>query len=178
MPLYLIVAASLAGLLGALGRRVAGGAFQQWSGVDVGDTPARVFFGWTMAVAAWLADPLVWWHPLVLIPLVWIGTTVPNFSSIGMGVAPPRTYWQDFWGLSLHGLLGIAPAALALWWSGYGWCWMVGAGCLIAPLYTIGWRISGLRGKLSFPVGLQGGTELGEAFWGCATGVAVFLAIS
>jgi hypothetical protein len=34
-------------LLSAPGRRVAGGALQQWTGRDIGDLPVRIFFGGT-----------------------------------------------------------------------------------------------------------------------------------
>jgi hypothetical protein len=116
---------------------VAGGAFQQWSGIDVGDLPARLFFGLTVGVAALLAGA-VWWVALALIPAIWVGTTVGNFGGIGMGRSG-NPYWRDFGGLTLHGLLGVAAPALLVWWVGHFWPALLLAGLSIAPLYTAGW---------------------------------------
>jgi hypothetical protein len=176
----------LAALFGALGRRLAGGAFQQWTGLDVGDLPVRIAFAALIVAAAFLGG----WHPHALTVLsivvppwsmpillglgVWIGSTMPMFSSIDLGKAE-GTVPLDIAGLTAHGLLGIMlPAALA-WWGAYAPLWLLAAGLLSAPAYWLGWTITGVRGAQWLPLGLRGGTEIGETLWGAAVGIGAFL---
>ena len=65
----------LAALLGALGRRLAGGAFQQWTGLDVGDLPIRIAFAALIVAAAFLGG----WtpHMLTVLPIGAAGVSVP-----------------------------------------------------------------------------------------------------
>lgn len=65
----------LAALLGALGRRLAGGAFQQWTGFDVGDLPVRIAFAALIVAAAFLGG----WtpHMLTVLPIGAAGVSVP-----------------------------------------------------------------------------------------------------
>lgn len=170
----ILLRTALAIVLPGIGRRVCGGAFQQWTGKNVGDTPARLFFGLTVCLAALLAG-VTWWWCLALIPVTWVGTVTGNFGGIAMGRSG-NPYWRDFAGMTLHGALsGVLPAAGA-WWLGYGWWAIAIAALTIAPLYSIGWMASGKAGNPKLPLGLRGGSELGELFWGGAMGLGTFLA--
>ena len=172
----------LAFLLGAFGRRAAGGVLNQWAGRPdsrplVGDTPTRLLFGVTIALAAALGGA-VGWQALLMVPAVWVGTTTGNFHSMAMGRAQ-TSYVHDFVGMSLHALLSaLLPTAVAA----YGWhvqaAWLFGLTMLASPLYSLGWTISGRQGNPRLPLGMRGGSELGEAFWGGATGVGALLAFA
>lgn len=163
--------------LGAFGRRAAGGALNQWfrpNGPRVmGDTPARLIFGVTVALPAFLCGA-IWWQALLLIPAVWVGTTTGNFGSIALGRSG-NPWWRDVAGLTLHGVLSALPPALLAIVFGYPWGFMLLSGFLIAPLYELGWIISGKSGNVKLPVGLKGGAELGEAFWGAACAICAAL---
>lgn len=169
----------LAMLLGALGRRIAGGAANQWTNHPdsrplMGDLPARLIFGATIAAGA-LVGGAVWWHAMLLIPAVWIGTTVSNFESIsqGRGGGSP---WSQALGETAHGLAGVALPMLGAAWFGYAWAAFLIAGLLIAPAYWLGWTVCGLKPRMSFPVGFRVGSEWGEALWGACFGGGAFLA--
>lgn len=170
----------LAALLGAFGRRIAGGILNQWTGHPdsaplMGDIPARLIFGSCIAAGAAMGGA-IWWHALALIPAVWAGTTVGNFGSIsqGRGGGSP---WSQALGELAHGLAGVALPALGAWWLGYPHWWVLPiGGALIAPSYWLGWTVSGLYGRPDFPVGLRGGSEIGEALWGACFGCAALLA--
>lgn len=172
---------ALSFVLGALGRRIAGGVLNQWfkpPGERVfGDHPARLIFGVTVAISGLFGG----WPALyaaALIPAIWVGTTIGNFGGIDLGRGN-GTYWGDVAALTLHGVGGIAtPAILAAWvWHAPGPIFpILASGFAIGPAYTLGWALSGRIGNPHFPIGLRGGSELGEAFWGGAVAVGVFLA--
>lgn len=172
------VEALAAAFLGALGRRVAGGTLNQWfrpnGGRVFGDTPARILFGVAVAILPVLHN---WRVALLYIPGIWAGTTVGLFDSIGQGRGSDP-YWRSFLGLTLHGIAGVALPALAAWWFGHTWWWLIPSALSISPLYTVGWAITGKDGTLpSLPNGLRGATEIGEALWGAAVGLGCFLAV-
>lgn len=172
-------------VLGAFGRRAAGGALNQWIPLGTktrvtGDTEVRLLYGATIAAAALLGGA-IWWQAALLVPAVWVGTTTGNFNSMAMGHGQ-YSYAHDFFGMSAHAALSaILPTVVAFAVvfltppEYYDWWWMAGFCMLASPLYTIGWIISGKVGKTSFPAGLQGGSELGEAFWGGACALGAFL---
>jgi hypothetical protein len=176
--------------LPGLGRRIAGGAFQQWSRIDVGDYPARAFYGVTVWLVA-VAGGAAWLHALLLVPAIFLGCAVPNFSGIAMGRSGNR-WWRDAAGMLCHGVLSLALAALVIAlppsldigfaavartmnWTAFGCVVAVGVACPV--LYEIGWSIAGLSGNPRLPLGFRGGSELGEFLWGVAIGVAVILAV-
>jgi hypothetical protein len=177
-------------ILSGFGRRVAGGAVQQWTGINLGDMPVRLFFGITLAVVALLAG-MVWPRALMLIPAGWIGTTIPNFGGIALGRSG-NPWWRDALGLTLHGIVGAmvlalvaaapwplpTPFSIAAFVDGYSLvsaiCVLI-AGLLIVPAYEVGWSVAGKSGRASFPLGFRGGTEIGEMLWGTVIGLALML---
>lgn len=168
-------------VLGGLGRRVAGGGanqvFRPNGGRVMGDTPARLIFGCTIAAAALMAGA-VWWHCLLLVPAVWVGTTIGNFESLAMGHGK-YSYAHDFWGLTLHGIAGTAWAWVGAAALGYAASnFMLIGGLMIAPAYTLGWwLIPSPAGDSRYPVGLRGGQELGELFYGSLFALGAFLTV-
>lgn len=166
-------------LLGGLGRRIAGGVLNQWfkpsGGRVMGDTPARLIYGGFVGMAAAMGGA-PYWAALAMMPCVWVGTTTGNWSSMAMGRAK-TTFLHDFFGMSAHAFLSaLLPVGLAA----YSVHWHAAVAALFimlaAPLYALGWMISGKTGAAWLPTGFKGGSELGEFFWGAATGAGVFLA--
>lgn len=191
-------------IVGALGRRIAGGVLNQWfvgilfqpgafltllggdAGRVMGDTPARLIYGASMAVAALLAGAGLTVAAL-MIPAYFIGSTTGNFNSTGMGRSSTG-FVECFLGMSVHAALtAVVPyltlVALTMRLHGVSWLafeqggWLVGLCMLAAPLYDLAWCITGLNGKARFPNGFQQGPDLGEAFWGAATALGVFLTL-
>lgn len=170
----------VSGLVGGFGRRLAGGLFQQWSGLDWGQ-PVRLFFGFTCSFAGWLAGA-GWMEALALAPLVWVGTTLGLFGGLGMGRGS-QGYWRDFGTMTLHGVLSvILPCAWAVW-LGYAWWPIALSGLLIGVAYEAGYRLIGLNpqpypfNRISWPAGFNGAPEWGELIWGAVRGVGVALAV-
>jgi hypothetical protein len=183
LPLFALL--PVAAVLCGLGRRVAGGGFTQWTGINLGDLPVRLFFGLMIAVVGLLAG-LAWPRAAALIVAGWIGTTIPNFGGIALGRSG-NPWFRDAEGLAAHGLIGMAVLALfiaayPLWpLSGFGPLYVVGmtwGGTAIVPAYWIGWSVAGKSGNESLPVGFRGGSEIGECLWGAAVGLVVALALS
>lgn len=170
----------LAMMLSGLGRRVAGGAFEQWFSKDIGDYPVRAFFGLTLAFSAWLGnETLAWWVILLVIPAVFFSCSIPNFEGIalGRGEAAGGTSWrEDALGLWWHGLIGMAIPAVVVGlcapWSNW-WLFLV-AGALIVPAYEVGWQLWDKRVLYYMPNGLKGGSEIGELLWGASCGLCAW----
>ena len=169
-------------ILGGLGRRIAGGVLNQWftpiGGRVMGDTPARLLYGAMVALPlcpAFTHAP--WWVPLATIPSVWVGTTTGNWRSMAMGHAS-TSLMHDLLGMSAHAALSaILPVAIAAyvvhWYALIALVFIM----MAAPLYWLGWEISpSPTGNPKLPLGFRGGSELGEFFWGAATGLGLFLA--
>lgn len=173
-------------LLGGLGRRIAGGALNQWAGLPggvngrvMGDTPARLIYAALIAVCASLAlaPPLV--NPVLLVA-VWIGSTTGNFNSIGMGRGG-HSFLRDWWGMTAHGAIcaTIVLAALSIFTTtvaplpAYWWLAPLGF-YYAAPAYELGWAITGRYGNSRLPRGLQTGSDLAELIWGGLCGLCVF----
>lgn len=173
-----VLLAFLSFVLGAFGRRIAGGALPQWTPWNAGDQIVRLFFGLTVGVSALLAG-VPWYLALALVPATWVGTTTSNFNSMAMGRGG-QTMLHDVAGMTLHGVLSAALPALGAWWMGYEWWPIALSGFLIAPLYDLGWRIAGPdggKGLTWMPRGLQVGTEFGELFWGGTVALGTYLAV-
>lgn len=174
------VGAVLAIVLSGLGRRVAGGAVEQWSGRDVGDYPVRAFFGLTLAFSVWLGNwTLPWWVVLLVIPSVFFSCSIPNFEGIalGRGAATGGTSWrEDALGLWWHGLIGMAIPAVVVGLCAHGsnWWLFIVAGLLIVPAYEAGWKLWDKRFLYYMPEGLKGGSEAGELFWGACCGLCAW----
>lgn len=181
-------------ILGALGRRIAGGLLNQWAGDTdgvsrvMGDTPARLIYGAALGLAA-LAGSAAWPVALAMVPAVWVGTTTGNFNGMAMGRAE-FSYWHDFWGMTAHGALSaILPVGLAvLAGAAAGSIWIAVDCLLCAPLYAAAWNVAEDMGTQAVPAssiarrsllrGFNGGSELGEAFWGAACALGTFLAFA
>ena len=154
-------------ILGALGRRVAGGLIQDWTGVNTGDHPVRVFFGAMIALSAWLggASP---WMAVAILAGTWAGSTTGNNGGMAMGRGD-HTFASDFARMSLHGLAIAVPVAFAAMVYGavqYRTIMVFDQvplvlciACLAcAPCYAAGWWIAELTGNQprdmrSFPDG-------------------------
>jgi hypothetical protein len=161
-------------LLGGLGRRVAGGSFEQWTGINLGDYPVRAFFGATLAAGCFLGSHQLW--SLTLILSGFLGCAIPNFGGIGMGRSG-NPWQQDAGGLNSHGTYSMGITALPLaYFNWHGLIFIIAAGYAIVPFYELGWRITGKAGRPGLPLGLRGGSELGELFWGAACGIGAFAA--
>lgn len=168
--------------IGAIGRRVAGGAFEQWTGLDIGDLPVRVFFAVTVASAA-LMGGATWLIAGLMVPAVWVGTTTGNFESLAMGVDHKYGVAHDWLGMTAHGMLSaVLPAAVVLWATDSTpvyWAVFVAITFLASPCYYLGWRLTGNGfGVPRIPVGFKGGTEVAECLWGGVTALSVFLAFA
>lgn len=190
----IILLSLIAFLLGAVGRRIAGGVLNQWAhktdGVSrvMGDTPARLIYGAALGLAA-LMGGAVWWVALVMVPAVWVGTTTGNFNGMAMGRAE-FSYWHDFAGMTVHGALAAGfPVALTVYAGAvWGSIWIAATCLACAPLYTVAWATAEHLGTQAVPasgvprrhllLGFNGGSELGEAFWGGACGIGTFLAFA
>ncbi len=167
------VLAIAAVLLCALGRRVCGGLYNSITGKRSpgGDLPVRIFFAATLAAAAWFGG--LWWvWTLVLIPLNFIGTTTGLFDALAMGHGG-NSLAKDFINMTAHGVLSSVPPAIFLLVCGVWPALIVFAGGLvISPCYMLGWSITGLNGRKSWPKGMQQGTEIAELLWGGCMGLA------
>lgn len=159
---------TLSFVLGAIGRRTAGGSFQQWTGKDIGDLPVRLFFGATIAAAAWMggADGQ---QIAAVIPLTWFGAASGNFHSLPLGRGN-TSYLHDFIGLTLHGVISgvllVIPFVERHWW------WPLIAGLTCAPCYEVGYRLDWQRG----PGWMTGPTQVAELLFGGLLGIGVYLA--
>lgn len=174
----------IAALLGAFGRRAAGGALNQWTGRTddkplTGDLPTRLLFGVCLALCALLGGAL-WWQCLLMVPAVWVGTTLGSFHSVDMARGED-SFAHDWFGISAIALAAsVLPAivALAPEWNSWRFLWIVGSTMTAAPAYWLGWCIGGAHGRRGFPIGLRGGMELGEALWGAARGIGILMAFA
>jgi hypothetical protein len=174
----MLLALCASALLGGLGRRVAGGGFQQWTGIDVGDYPARAFFGLTLAVSAAVGGTYNWGVPLLVLS-TFLGCSIPMAMSImgvrwgGMALGRDGGSWRrSAIGLTGHGVLSMAITAVPLCYFGGHWAQLLIAGVLIVPAYEIGWDAIGTKSNTHLPPGFQGGSEIGEVLWGSLCGIA------
>lgn len=176
-------------VIGAFARRIAGGYLNQAFGLAggatarvMGDTPARGIFAALVAACGFLGGA-PWTLAVALVPAWFIGTTLGNYNSIAMGRAQ-TSFAHDFFGMSLHALESVAfpLAAVAAYYAYFAHtghlqaAYMVGLTMLAAPLYALGWIISGKdAGNMALPVGFQSGFNIGEALWGASTALGCFL---
>ena len=176
----------ISALLGAFGRRVAGGGFQDLTGINVGDTPVRIFFGLTIGAAA-LMSGVFWAYALALVILTFIGSTAGYFGGLGLGrpvrlPLPANNYWKDFGEVTAHGVLSVILPCFGAWYLGYAWWLILISGFVIAPCYEIGYRIAPYAGvqygwvRPNWPLWLQGAVQFGEFIWGAVLGLTTALA--
>lgn len=179
----------LAFLLGGLGRRIAGGALNQWAGLPggvngrvMGDTPARFIYAGLIAACALLAGGSWKFVPAIVLG-TWAGSTTGNFNSIGMGRGG-NTLAHDYWGMTAHGTICAALILLALFATLF--CptvvmprlmGLAAYGFMLAPeAYMLAWIITGRTGRKWLPVGLRTGSDLAELIWGGFCGLGVYAA--
>lgn len=183
-------------VLGALGRRIAGGVLNEWFrpiGPRVmGDTPARLIFGASIGLSALLGGA-PWYLALALVPVTWVGTTTGNFDSLSMGRGA-YSISHDILGMLAHGALtALTPTVLLASLDYFAhipseWWWIT-LSCVQAPcFYLIGWTVTeklGSQGvppsapalhRTALPVGFRGGVELAEALWGGAMALGAYAA--
>ena len=183
-----IVLGFASGVLGAIGRRVAGGLIEDITHKKTGDQGIRLFFALTLSVTMVLAyvitmNPVfVWWQLLALVPLNWVGTTLGNLDSIGMGRSG-HTWLRDYLGITAVAIAGCVLPAVALWWWGYtAWYWCFLGGVFTGWLYELGYRICPFNpghgySRPDWPTGFNCATALAECFYGFAKAVGIFLAV-
>lgn len=160
----------LVAVLGALGRRVAGGGFQDWTKIDVGDFPARGFFGLMLTASVALGGWHSWWCLSIAVTTL-LGCSVPVG---GIGLNPWK---KDAWTVLLHGLASMSITGLPLLFVHFPGTtpWFVlyiVAGPSIVGAYTLGWKIA----RPSWPRGLNNGVAVSECLWGAMCGIGALLA--
>lgn len=168
-------------LLCGVGRRFAGGGFEELTGLDVGDLPTRAFFGATMTLAAFLGGVHSWWL-LTMVITGMLGCSIGMFDCLSMGREPARSWATDAWGAVKHGVLSMLITSLAflivdLTGGGYrSDLPLVVMGFTMPLFYELGWRL--YEGKLipRRPMWILGQpTTVGEFAWGGMCGVGMFL---
>lgn len=179
----------LSSIMGAMGRRIAGGVFETWTGLKWGQ-PTRLFFGLMLALSAIIAGA-PFWISLILIPATWVGTTLGLFGGLGMGRAGvdkhpnflSKVYLRDFGAMTLHGTLSIILPSIWAWYFGFNIWPIIISGLITGICYEIGYRIIGLNprpypfSKLNWPNGFNSSPEYGELIWGATRGLGVALAV-
>jgi hypothetical protein len=175
--MMIILFGLLAFILGALGRRAAGGLVQDLTGKDIGDLPVRLFYGLTVALAALMGGSMLW-VPVLMLPAVFVGTTTGNFDSMSMGHGT-YTKWHDYLGMTCHGFLSALLPALVTLLAGH----VLGAiGVFLAitllatPSYLVGWSLYTPTSNASWPLGFRPPTPLAEFLWGGLTSLSVYIA--
>lgn len=149
----------IAFILGAVGRRVAGGWVQDITGVNTGDMPVRAFYGFLGGVAAMLCG----------LGLLWaLAMAVAVFAGSCMGTPENGNLWHAAWHGFLNHALPAVVLALAHYYAGAAIVIVAGTGGaslllkLIRPNPALPDTISWLSG----PPGVQHGTQLWELAWG------------
>lgn len=172
-------------LLGGLGRRMAGGGFQELTGLDVGDLPTRAFFGATLASATFLGGVHSLWV-LTMVITGMLGCSISMFDCLSMGREPARSWATDALGATKHGVLSMAITSLGMLlvaflsdyhYIGANFIVLVVAGFTMAPMYELGWQLYEHRIIPRWPFVILGQpTTVGEFTWGGMCGVGAFLA--
>jgi hypothetical protein len=168
----MILASAIVALLGAALFRLRGSAaFARWTGR--GKTTADAAFAIVLAVFAWASSEAVgdarvdWWETAIVAAALWFGGRLGWWDSLDLGRVE-GTFWRDFLAHSARGALWTAPAAIAVLVLGLGPAvLLLLAGASAGVAYEIGWRIP------STVPGLRQGTEIGEALFGGAIGLAL-----
>lgn len=188
----------LAFLLGAIGRRTAGGALNEVfyprgdGRVFQGDYPVRAAFAALLAAATLLGHLSAPFAAAVLVG-TFLGAGTGNklilpylgeFGGIDLGHGR-LPLWRGYVGLTYHGLgqvgLPVAAVLLARNFGVHVWLpavWPIAvAGLLCAPLYHLAWALGGWRFPVpGWPRPVEGGFHLAEALWGGALGVGYLVA--
>ena len=179
----MMVAAMIAS---AIGRRAAGGGFQEITDINPGDYPTRAFWGVTCCVGL-IGHGLPWWSYPAMILAVFLGCATPIHWRVGGTVMlggtlngrGPQSALKDVSGLTLHGMGNMLLPVLLVWWLGGFWICPLLAGLTIAGWYEIGMRLgNGGAGYRWLPSVIGSGPPIGELCWGAAVGLGIALGFS
>ena len=171
----------LAVLLGAAGRRIAGGVLNQialgfgWIGPTgrvFGDYPARAIYGVLVVLGGIGAGAPIAFCTLSALG-IFLGCAVPMWAIDPLARGYRTPVWLRFLGLTAHGLLSIALVTSATAAAGLGWPWLLGGSLSIGAFYSLGVPLA----RLPVPAGLRLPSEIGEALWGAAIAVCFVLSI-
>lgn len=142
----LMIFSTIAAALCAIGNRIRGGLWSDdiSSHVHWGATTARIFAWGLPCMAVALCSQYVFhghvtWVAFMMAPLMWIGATAPMFNGIDLGTQD-GTFFGDFIGLTVHGVLRVLPACIILFPLGYFPFYLVAAGLLNGPCYVMAYR--------------------------------------
>lgn len=156
----------VAAVLGALGRRVAGGLFQDLTHINTGDMPVRAFYGLMLGAVAYLGGFELW--SLAIAAAVFVGSCLGS-PEVAHGLPSKLGYVLS----ALTGLWNYASViGVAYFAHHYAGMGVIAAGSLSAALLVALFYGHNTNG----PVGFRGWTELWECAWGALMGVSVFLA--
>ena len=154
-PMMIWIMSSMYVLLGAAAWMLRGGAFWNTGSTQLARLGAALSLSVPISVYMW--DP-VW---LLLILCVWVGVASVSWGDFfDMGsndsttaqskelVSPllrwlsPTSIWHDLLGMSLTGLVMMAPSVLLYAWMGASWWWLLVPGIMLGPIYWLGWRMT------------------------------------
>lgn len=174
-------ATTLGASICALGNRIRGGLWGDAiaSRVHWGSTTARIVaWGGGCFLAALIGASIA--HAgflvcLLMIPLMWLGSTAPMFNAIDLG-HNDGTFWTDFWHLTLHGVLCVAPSALVLPLFGYNPQYLIVTALMMAPAYFAAWQLR--WNLLFFGVSSIDPPPMGEILFGALIGAALVVTFS
>lgn len=185
-----------AAILGAFGRRLAGGLGSQWLGKDLGTQPQRLIWGISTGLTV-LACGQPWYVALAALVSVVVSSAIFGYAApwvkspttMSMGHAPgdpngpvsmPQ-FWRDFGWMTYHGVGGVLFLTIGSWYLGLFWPAILAAGVLCAPCYTLAYVVKPnipWLGMLNAPEkGLVDAPPAGEFLWGALVGVGVALSI-
>lgn len=165
----------LCGIGGGLGRRLLGGQFKTWFGVDPGHWPLRLLFGLLACGPLWLVTP--WYWALAYALTVAIGESegyLPN------AMKPNQT--GEFLNTAQHAVLGTAltmAVGVAAYFLGAGHRWWLALATIPACVAAYAWAqkfpiqwefIAAHRANAEHPADPA---PWGEVLWGALRGIVI-----
>jgi hypothetical protein len=142
-------------MLGAAAWMFRGGAF--W---NTGSTQFARLAGATAITLPLVFFTLNWWL-LMLIVTIWAGVASTGWGDFfDMGTNHPDTakseelvsflltwisptnIWHDILGMSLSGVVVMAPSMVLLFVLGFSWYWLLVPALFLGPIYWVSWQIT------------------------------------